>query len=84
MGRFSFIKSLVGDSRDIKANEINQLICLLSLCTFTFLCDSAIRLLLFDNDKTKYQDFQNSRKEEISNFVIRSLLNDKTGGCHEK
>ncbi len=66
-------ESLYKESQIEDFNRINLIINMLSLCTFPFICESAICQLFFDNNKEEYNSFLKRRKEEITTLLIQSI-----------
>ena len=62
----------------IRFIEPEQLVVnMLALCVFPFVARPIIQGVFFDNDKKKVQDFLESRKKEVADFIIHSIKIEK-------
>lgn len=75
---FLKFKELV--NREIDANTIKPikaehlLVNMLAMCIFPFIARPIIETILFDNDKAAYEIFLESRKTEVKDFIINSII----------
>ncbi|MBN2613056.1 MAG: TetR/AcrR family transcriptional regulator [Bacteroidales bacterium] len=60
-----------GTIRPVSA--LNLIVNIISLCVFPFAARPLIQRLLFDNDKHAYTTFIQSRKTEVTSFIINAI-----------
>jgi TetR/AcrR family transcriptional regulator len=62
------------DSGNIRAIDPNQLIInIIGLCIFPIIGRPIIQVILFENKKEEYNQFLESRKKEVADFIINSI-----------
>lgn len=62
------------DNGTIKQIKPEQLIVnIIGLCIFPFVAKPILMAIIFGNDKNKYNNFIDSRKEEVTKFIINSI-----------
>ena len=77
-GKFSEMIKKEIDKGTIRPIAPEQLMVnMLGLCIFPFVARPIIQGVLFKGDKKTYQLFLESRKKEVSNFVINSIKAEK-------
>ena len=59
-------------------NIVSLIVNILSLCIFPFIGKPILNAMFFNNDASKYQDFLNERKKEISALMLNSIDKPKT------
>ena len=57
--------------------KLHLIITLLSLCTFPYICEPAICLVLFNSNTTDCHNFLLERKKSISDLIIQSINRTK-------
>lgn len=73
-GKFSVLLKNEAHKGNIRSIEPEQLMVnMLSLCIFPFVARPIIQGVFFNNDKKKLQIFLESRKQEVSDFIIHSI-----------
>jgi AcrR family transcriptional regulator len=73
-GRFSAVIQKEIDEGHIRPIQPEQLMVnMISLCVFPIVARPIIQGVIFENDKKRYNDFLESRKTEVSNFIIQSI-----------
>lgn len=60
-----------------KMNPRDLMLNILSMCLFPFASRPLMQLMMFENDKTAYDQFLVERKESIKAFVLNAIKNDK-------
>jgi len=61
-------------NEDINGLEPKQLIVnMIALCIFPFVGRPILQTILFDGDPEKYQEFLESRKKEVTKFILNAL-----------
>ncbi len=60
-----------GTIREIDPNQL--IINTIGLCIFPFIGRPLLQVILFDDDKTEFNHFLESRKKEVADFVINSI-----------
>jgi TetR/AcrR family transcriptional regulator len=72
--RFSKVIEEEIEKGTIKPIKPEQLVVnIIGLCIFPFVARPILQTVLFDNDKQKYKEFIESRKKEVSSFIINSI-----------
>jgi AcrR family transcriptional regulator len=62
------------DSGNIRSIDPNQLIInIIGLCIFPIIGRPIVQVILFENNKEEYNKFLESRKKEVSDFIINSI-----------
>ena len=59
-------------------NLVSLIVNILSLCIFPFIGRPILNAVFFNNDTSKYQDFLNERKKEITALMINSINKRET------
>lgn len=78
-GKFSIILKKEVEAGTIRPIAPEQLIVnILGLCIFPFVARPIIQGVIFKGDKKTYQQFLETRKKEVSEFVINSIRIEKT------
>ena len=78
---YIFISQL---NKEIESNDNNPvnfvslIVNILSICIFPFIGRPILNTVFFNNDTSKYQDFLNERKKEITALMINSIDKKKT------
>ena len=73
-GKFAETVKRAIEQKTIIPIEPEQLIVnLIGLCIFPFIAKPILMGIVFKNDKKKYMNFLESRKEEVAKFVINSI-----------
>ncbi len=76
----NFLKDLIkkevekGTIINIEAEQL--IVNILAMCIFPFVGRPIIQVVLFSDDSKAYDDFLRSRKNEVADFVIRSIKKD--------
>lgn len=76
-----FISQLNKETESNDNNPINLvslIVNILSLCIFPFIGRPILNAVFFNNDASKYQDFLNERKKEITALMINSINKRET------
>jgi len=60
-----------GNIIDIMPRQL--IVNIISLCIFPFAAKPLIKAILFENDDDTYGEFLESRKKEVSKFIINSI-----------
>jgi TetR/AcrR family transcriptional regulator len=77
-GKFSELIKKETENGTIRAIAPEQLIVnMIALCVFPFVARPIVQGILFKNDKKQYQLFLESRKKEVTDFIIHSIKIEK-------
>jgi AcrR family transcriptional regulator len=60
-----------GTIKPIKPDQL--IVNIIGLCIFPFIAKPILLTIIFGNDKNKYNEFIESRKEEVTKFIINSI-----------
>ena len=56
-----------------KIDPLELVVNMISLCIFPFVARPILQTVLFDKDSEKYKQFINSRKQEVTRFILNAL-----------
>ena len=77
-GKFAAMIKKEVEKGTIRPIEPEQLIVnMIAMCIFPFVARPILQGIIFKNDKKQYQQFLESRKKEVADFIIQSIKLEK-------